>query len=70
MRKKRKRAGKRDGVMNRKVKNILDSSEGKIMVIDTRGIMRNTENENKYKNRKNYRHLGLFIFFYFIGRYS
>lgn len=31
--------------MNRKVKKILDSCEGKIMVINTRGIRRNTENK-------------------------
>lgn len=38
---------KRDTVMNRKVKKTSDSCEGKIMVINTRCIMRNTENENK-----------------------
>lgn len=39
--------------MNRKLKKILDSCEGKIMVINTRGIRRNTENKNKeIKERK------------------
>jgi len=38
---------KRDRVMNRRVKKTLDSCEGKIMVINARVIIRNTENENK-----------------------
>lgn len=33
--------------MNRKVKKVLDCCEGKIMVINTGSIMKNTENENK-----------------------
>jgi len=33
--------------MNRRVKKTLDSCEGKIMVINARVIIRNTENENK-----------------------
>lgn len=57
--------------MNRKVKKNLDSCEGKIMVINTRGIRRCTENKNKeIQEQKNYRLLGLFILFYFIGRHS
>lgn len=39
--------------MNRKVRRILDSYEGKIMMISRSDIMRNTENESEYKNRKN-----------------
>lgn len=38
--------------MNRKVKKILDSCEGKIMVINTRGIRRNTENKEIQEQKK------------------